>query len=108
MVAPPPTGPLAGLRVIDAFASIVAPALAEQRLRRVRASGFDAIRFSWAGSQTRGKPYYYRIQGDVFLIELDNSGGNHVHSVWRDFNGEWGRDVLGEHYRTAAGTDHKH
>jgi hypothetical protein len=96
------------LRVIDAFASIVEPALAEQRLRRVRASGFDAIRFSWAGSQMRAKPYYYRIQGAVFLIELDNSGGNHVHSVWRDFNGDWGRDVLGEHYRTAAGTDHKH
>jgi len=96
------------LRVIDAFATIVEPTLAEQRLARVRAGGFDAIRFSWIGAQSRGKPYYYRLQGPQFLIELDNSGSNHIHSVWRDFNGDWGRDVLGEHYRNASGTEHKH
>lgn len=96
------------LRVIDAFAALVEPALAEQRLARVRAGGFEGIAFAWAGAQQRGRPYYYRIQGLRFLIELDNSGGNHIHSVWRDFDGDWGRDVLSEHYRNAAGTDHKH
>jgi hypothetical protein len=96
------------LRVIDAFAALVEPALAEQRLTRVRTGGLDAIRFAWVGAQTRGRPYYYRIQGPAFLIELDNSGGNHIHSVWRDFQGDWGRDVLGEHYRTTRGTEHKH
>lgn len=96
------------MRVIDAFASIVEPALAEQRLQRVRAGGFDRIRFSWAGAQQRGQPYYYRIQGPAFLIELDNSGGNHIHTVWRDFDGDWGRDVLREHYQKAAGTSHRH
>jgi hypothetical protein len=25
-----------------------------------------------------------------------------VHSVWRDFDGDWGRDLLAEHYRDAA------
>ena len=96
------------LRVVDAFASVAAPPLAEQRLERVRGGGLDAIRFGWAGGATRGQPYYYRIQGPLFLIELDNSGGNHIHSVWRDFDGDWGRDVLGEHYRRAAGTVHRH
>jgi hypothetical protein len=24
---------------------------------------------------------------------------NHVHSVWRDFDGDFGRDILGEHYK---------
>jgi hypothetical protein len=96
------------LRVIGAFAGIVEPALAEQRLQRVRAGGLDQIRFAWAGGQTRGRPYYFRVQGPGFLIELDNSGGNHIHSVWRDFQGDWGRDVLGEHYRSARGTSHKH
>jgi hypothetical protein len=29
--------------------------------------------------------------------------------VWRDFEGDWGRDVLGEHYRRAAGdARHRH
>ena len=96
------------LRLIDAFASIVEPALAEQRLARVRAGGFDAIRFRWMGAQKRGEPYYYRLQGTTFLIEFDNSGGNHIHSVWRDFDGDWGRDVLYEHYRTSLGTEHRH
>ena len=67
-----------------------------------------AIRFGWAGASERGQPHYWRIQGPRFLIEWDNSGGNHVHSVWRDFDGDWGRDVLGEHYRGARGTGHRH
>lgn len=96
------------LRVIEAFATVVQPALATQRLERVRSGGLDAIRFGWAGAQKRGEPYYYRIQGPLFLIEFDNSNGNHIHSVWRDFDGDWGRDVLGEHYRRSAGTSHRH
>ena len=95
------------LRLIGVFASHLRPELAEARLTRVRAGGLDTIRFGWAGSLERGKPFYYRIQGARFLIELDNSGGNHIHSVWRDFEGDWGRDVLGEHYRN-AGASHGH
>jgi len=96
------------LRLLEAFASVVEPSLAEQRLGRVRAGGLEAIRFSWAGTAQRGKPYYFRIQGPLFLIELDNSGGNHIHSVWRDYDGDWGRDSLAEHYRKARGTAHRH
>jgi hypothetical protein len=95
------------LRLIGVFANLLRPELAEARLARVRAGGLDTIRFGWAGSLERGKPFYYRIQGAQFLIELDNSGGNHIHSVWRDFEGDWGRDVLGEHYRS-AGASHGH
>ena len=97
------------LRLIGLFASILRPELADARLTRVRAGGLDSIRFGWAGSLERGKPFYYRIQGKTFLIELDNSGGNHIHSVWRDFEGDWGRDVLAEHYRNAGGSQgHAH
>jgi hypothetical protein len=96
------------LRIVEAFASLAEPSLAEQRLERVRAGGLDTIRFGWAGATERGQPYYYRIQGSGFLIELDNRGGNHIHSVWRDFNGDWGRDVLAEHYKRSAGTGHGH
>ncbi|MCL4800516.1 MAG: DUF3500 domain-containing protein [Burkholderiales bacterium] len=96
------------LRLVDAFADVVEPALAEQRLARVRSGGLAAIRFGWAGARKRGAAYYYRIQGPAFLIELDNRGGNHIHSVWRDFDGDWGRDVLAEHYRRTAGTAHRH
>ena len=45
-------------------------------------------------------PHYYRIQGKSFLIEYDNSqnNANHIHVVWREFKGDFGRDMIGEHY----------
>jgi hypothetical protein len=101
-------GQAALLKLITAFAEHLRPELLEARLGRVRAGGFDSIRFGWAGSLRRGEPYYFRIQGATFLIEFDNSGGNHVHSVWRDFEGDWGRDILGEHYANSTAPSHDH
>jgi len=73
-------------------------------------TGLDNIRFGWAGSTERGRQHYYRVQGPLFLIEYDASqdGGNHVHTVWRDFTGDFGRDLWREHYENAKGTAHKH
>ncbi len=96
------------LELIATFAEHLRPALADARLARVRAGGMSTIRFGWAGSLEPGKPYYFRIQGATFLIELDNSGGNHIHSVWRDFQGDFGRDVLAEHYARSGGPGHSH
>lgn len=96
------------LRIVDGLAAVAEASIARERLARVHAGGLASIRFGWAGAQERGQPHYWRIQGARFLIEWDNSGGNHIHSVWRDFEGDWGRDVLGEHYRRAAGTPHRH
>ena len=51
-----------------------------------------------------GEPHYYRIQGPRLLAEYDNTqrNVNHVHSVWRDPDGDFGDDVLARHYREAA------
>lgn len=94
------------LKLIAAFADHLQPDLSQARLARVRAAPLDAIRIGWAGSLKPGEPHYFRIQGASFLIEFDNSGGNHIHSVWRDFDGDFGRDVLREHYRRAADGEH--
>lgn len=95
------------LSLVSAFTEHLEPEYAQARLARLRASGLNSIRFGWAGAVEPGAPYYFRIQGAAFVIEFDNSGGNHVHSVWRDFDGDWGRDVLAEHYRE-AGPNHWH
>jgi hypothetical protein len=91
-------------RVLDAYLGRVAPELANARLDAIRKSGMEKIMFGWAGSLEVGGPHYYRVQGPTFLIEYDNvqNNANHIHSVWRDFNGDFGRDILREHYKTVV------
>ncbi len=96
------------LALIEVYAGTMQPKLAEERLARIRAAGLEAIRFAWAGATARGRPHYYRVQGPTFLIEFDNSGGNHIHSVWRDFEGDFGRDLLREHYGASAHVGGRH
>ena len=96
--------------LIEVYAGSFESGLAQARLARAKQGGIEAIRFSWAGSTVRGKPHYYRVQGALFLIEYDASqnDGNHIHTVWRDFSGDFGRDLLREHYAAARGSRHRH
>ncbi|MCH8977704.1 MAG: DUF3500 domain-containing protein [Armatimonadetes bacterium] len=77
---------------------------AARRIGQIAVSGFDEIVFAWMGGMEPGQGHYYRIQGPKFLIEYDNiqNGANHIHAVWRDFDGDFGRDVLAEHYATST------
>jgi len=71
------------------------------RMGLIEEDGLDDIFFGWAGSTKRSKPHYYRIQSKSFLVEFDNTqnNANHIHTVWRDFKGDFGRDLLHEHYQ---------
>ena len=91
------------LALLEEYASVQRPAVAAERLRRIREAGLDRVVFAWSGGLERGQGHYYRIQGPTFLIEYDNTqnGANHIHTVWRDFRGDFGRDRLAEHYRTS-------
>ncbi|MFC7336824.1 DUF3500 domain-containing protein [Haloferula chungangensis] len=75
--------------------------LADTDLKKVSMAGRDQLRFGWAGSTKPGEAYYYRIQGPTFLIEACNvqNNANHIHTVWRDLEGDFGRDVLKEHLK---------
>ncbi|APV52380.1 hypothetical protein BWI17_09520 [Betaproteobacteria bacterium GR16-43] len=88
-------------KLVEVYADSFEPGLRAARLARVDEGGMESVRFAWAGATTRGAgPHYYRIQGPKFLIEYDASqdDGNHVHTVWRDFTGDFGRDLLRDHY----------
>ena len=91
------------MKVLDAYAGLMAPDIAADRMAKLKIAGIENIAFAWAGSIERGQKHYYRMQGPTFLIEFDNTqnDGNHVHSVWRDFRGDFGRDLLREHLRTS-------
>lgn len=60
-----------------------------------------ALTAAWAGDTSPGGRHYFRIQGPTVLIEHDNTqaGGDHIHSVWRHPDGDFGDDVLAEHHR---------
>jgi hypothetical protein len=90
------------LSLIQEYASAHPVAVAQARLARVKA-GLDGVKFAWMGGLEKRQGHYYRIQGPTFLVEYDNTqnGANHIHCVWREFKGDWGKDLLAEHYRTA-------
>lgn len=98
----PPVGLLLGelgneqrslaLEIISTYLAALPPNIAARQQHRINASGIDTISFGWAGAIEPQRPHYYRLQGKTFLLEFDNSlnGGTHIHSVWRDFEADFG------------------
>ena len=74
--------------------------ISRSRRAAIFSDGIPDVSFAWAGGLEPGQGHYYRIQGSSFVVEYDNTqnGANHVHTVWRDFHGDFGRDLLKEHY----------
>jgi len=92
------------MKLIDVYVGYMPADVAAERTAKLKKAGVEKIAFAWAGETERGKKHYYRLQGPTFLVEYDNTqnDGNHIHSVWRDFNGDFGRDLLREHLRSVA------
>lgn len=80
---------------------------ANEYLTKIEESGIDEIYFAWIGSYEIRKPNYYIINCPDFIIEYDNVGfnndGNHIHSIWREKDNDFGEDILRTHY-----LKHKH
>lgn len=91
-------------KLIAEYADRFRPEMEKAQLEKIM-SDFENLRFGWAGGLEPGQSYYYRIQGADFLIEVSNTQNeaNHIHVVWRDRAGDFGRDVLGAHHH-----EHKH
>ncbi len=89
------------LGLIEEYAANMPDELAAARMDAARKAGLEKVFFAWAGVPDRGQGHYYRVQGPTFLIEYDNTqnNANHIHSVWRDFNGDFGLDLLAAHYQ---------
>ena len=88
------------VNLIDEYITSMPPEIARQRMQAIQQNDFNHTYFGWAGGVAPGQPHYYRIQGSTFLIEYDNvqNSANHIHTVWREFDGDFGRDLLREHY----------
>ena len=91
-------------RIVEEYANNMPDQLAQARMDMYKKAG-DNLLFAWTGVENKGGPHYYRVQAPSFLIEYDNTqnDSNHVHSVWRDYAGDFGFDMLGDHLKM----DHK-
>jgi hypothetical protein len=87
--------------LIDVYVHRLRPEVAADEIAAIGKAGMDKIVFAWMGGTEKGDAHYYRVQGPTFLLEYANTqnDANHVHAVWRDFNGDFGRDLLREHYQ---------
>jgi len=87
-------------RLVGYYLDRVAADVARKGAQALEGDGFKRLDFAWEGPLERGRPHYYRVQGPGLLIEYDNTqnNANHIHSVWRDPEGDFGGDVLARHY----------
>lgn len=88
------------VELVDYYAHRVRTVMAADDLAKIDQAGWDKIFFAWEGGLADGQGHYYRIHGPTFLIEFDDvqNDANHVHSIWRDANNDFGADLLKEHY----------
>lgn len=90
--------------LLDVYVGRLPDELADAELAKyASADALDELAFGWAGGLLPGEPHYYRVQGHRLLAEYDNTqrGVNHIHTVWRDLDTDFGGDVLAAHYADA-------
>jgi hypothetical protein len=86
-------------QLVQAYANRMPAEVAEAELKQVREAGVDRIHFAYTGGAEPGQGHTYRVQGPTFVIEFlnvqsDSAGNpaNHIHSVWRRIQGDFGLD----------------
>ena len=88
------------VRLIRLYLDRHRPDVAADEWARIEAAGLENVRFAWAGGLEPREGHYYRVQGKSFVLEYDNTqdGANHIHTVWRDAERDFGVDLMREHY----------
>jgi hypothetical protein len=85
-------------RLIEGYAGRMPPEVAARQLLDIREAGDDKVHFAFHQAADKpGKPYTYRVQGPTFVIEFLNvqadsarNPANHIHSCWRNMQGDFG------------------
>jgi hypothetical protein len=84
-------------KLLETYSGHLAASLAAARLQDIDDHGFDNVYFAWQGGDRPGIEHAYRVQGPTFLLELVNfqadpqgNPANHIHSVWRSLEGDFG------------------
>jgi hypothetical protein len=76
---------------------------AARHLEAIEQAGFERLHFSWRGPTNDSRsPFYYRVHGPRLIIEFAVQEPNHIHSIMRDPQNDYGVDWLGLHYEEHA------
>jgi hypothetical protein len=82
--------------LVETYIDAVPEKVASARRQAIGKDGWQQIHFAWAGATKPGIGHYYRVRGNVFLIEFVNTQAdaagnpaNHIHCVWRDLTGDF-------------------
>jgi hypothetical protein len=88
--------------LVELYANRLVSGSAREVLARLDRAGFEKVRFAWAGGIEPGQPHYYRVHGPTLLIEYDDTQNeaNHIHTVYRDLERDFGGDAMRAHYRS--------
>jgi hypothetical protein len=89
------------IELVHAYVEDLDDELAHEQLARLGEDGLGRMKFAWAGATEPGRGHYWRLHAGAFVIEYDNTqgGANHIHTVWRDLERDFGGDALREHLR---------
>ena len=87
--------------LVECYVNRMPQDVASRAMSRLEKAGKENVCFAWAGKQEYHQPHYYRLQGPSFLVEFDNvqQNGDHIHTVWRDPENDFGDDLLLRHYQ---------
>jgi len=72
------------LKLITRYQEVLSPEIASTTLEQLANSNLNNIEFVWTGDTQMKNPFYFRVQGETFVLELTCSEGkaDHYHSVW--------------------------
>jgi hypothetical protein len=91
------------LALLDEYVRNADPDAAERYLKAIEQAGIEQLHFSWRGpTDDFRSPFYYRIHGPRLIIEFAVQEPNHVHTIMRDPQNDYGEDWLGRHYEEHA------
>ena len=86
--------------LLKVYLNRVSDEVADREWAKLGGDKIKELSFLWAGGVEKGQPHYYRVQGSRLFVEYDNTqrGTNHIHTVWRDLEYDFGGDALADHY----------
>jgi hypothetical protein len=99
------------LAVLDVYVGRMPGDHAAAKMREIERY-LGETHFAWVGDGIAGHPFYYKVHSPVILVEFDHHSGVfldndepqpfHVHTIVRTPNGgDYGKDLLRQHYATA-------